>query len=563
MAADPETPESPTAQPDVPRPTFWARRRVRNSPMLRLLGRRGFRMSVAMVLVALIGAGIGLTLGGAVHHRVGPVETTFRLRLGSGGGGTRVNVPPLGNITLRDHKGPLKLRVSIDQVDVADVQRLISSTESTDTIGNALAADVRSALIQLAIRSVLSALGGALILSLLVFRRPKPVGFAAVTTVVAVIFSGGIAAASFRTTALSEPRFSGLLASAPAAIGDVRDIEARFTAYRAELARLVTNVSKLYDVASTLPATSLPSNDTTAVLWVSDIHDNPEAFSVMQSLISQFKVAAVVDSGDLSDHGLAAEDAIYQPIETLGIPYVYVKGNHDSADHTVATVRRMKNVTVLDDNEATIAGLRFAGIGDPRFTPNKTAQPSSSGETQLLATFGQRLAATVTATNADVAVIHDPAMSGPLFGNVPLILTGHLHHRDVQTDNGTLMLTQGSTGGAGLRGLEGSDPLPLDASILYFDSNTHKLIAYDDVTVGGLGLTSVQIQRHAVTSEIKGGTNPVPPSASPVPSGGPSGAPSGSPSAGGSSVPSAVLSGSAGPPSSSSSAGSPTPSGPK
>src|SRR5207237_8768470 len=104
---------------------------------------------------------------------------------------------------------------------------------------------------------------------------------------------------------------------------------------------------------------------------------------------------------------------------------------------------------------------------------------------------------------------------GPLFGHVPLVLAGHLHHRDVQTGNGTLMLTQGSTGGAGLRGLEGSQPLPLDASVLYFDSSTHRLIAYDDVTVGGLGLTSVQIQRHAVTSKLKGGTNPVPPSVGP------------------------------------------------
>jgi predicted phosphodiesterase len=530
MAADPETPDVATAQPDVPAvEPFWSRRRVRRSPVVRFLGRRRVRMAAAVLLVSFLGAGIGLTLGGAVHHRVGPVEATFRLRLGSGGAGTQVNVPPLGNITLRDHRGPLKLRISIDQVNVQDVQRLISSTESTDTIGKNLANDVRSALIRLAIRSSLSAVGGAAILTTLVFRRPRPVTVSAATTVVAVVLSGTLAAVSFRTVALSEPRFSGLLASAPAAIGDVRDIEARFTAYRAELARLVTNVSKLYDVASTLPATSLPSNDTTALLWVSDIHDNPEAFSVMASLISQFNVAAVVDSGDLSDHGLAAEDGIYEPIAHLGVPYVYVKGNHDSADHTVATVRKMKNVTVLDDNEATIAGLRFAGIGDPRFTPNKTAQPSSSDEAKMLSSFGQRLATTVEGSNADVAVIHDPAMSGPLFGHAPLILAGHLHQRDVQALDGTLMLTQGSTGGAGLRGLEGADPLPLDASVLYFDKTTHKLIAYDDVTVGGLGLTSVQIQRHAVTSEIKGGTNPVPPSPSAPAS--PSSVPSGAASA--------------------------------
>jgi predicted phosphodiesterase len=518
MAVDSETPDAPATEPEpAQQPSFWRRRHPGRSPLLRLLRRRVVRMSIGVALVALLGAGIGLTLGGTVHHKVGPVEATFRLRLGSGGGGTRVNVPPLGNITLRDHKGPLKLRISIDTVNVDDVQRLISSTESTDTIGATLATDVKSALIRLAIRSVLCALAGALVLTWLVFRRPKPVAFAAATTAVLIVYGGGYAALSFRTTALSEPKFSGLLASAPAAIGDVRDIEARFTAYRAELAKLVTNVSKLYDVASTLPS-SPPSNDTTAVLWVSDIHDNPEAFTVMQSLISQFGVAAVVDSGDLSDHGTAAENALYTPIAHLGVPYVYVKGNHDSAAHTVAALQKMKNVTVLDDDEATVAGIHFVGIGDPRFTPDKTTTSSSGDELKLLSEYGERLAQEATAAHADVAVIHDPAMSGPLMGEVPLVLAGHLHHRDVANADGTLLLTQGSTGGAGLRNLEGAQPLPLDASILYFDSDTHKLIAYDDVTVGGLGLTSVQIQRHAVTSEIKGGTNPVPPSASAAPS---------------------------------------------
>lgn len=530
---DPETQHSTAGPATDDAPRQRPRWHPSHSPLLRLVRSKRFRVWVEIVLVALLGAGLGLTLGGTVHHRVGPVEASFHLRLGSGGDGTHVGVPPLGNITLRDHRGPLKLRIAIDQVNVGDVRRLIDSTQSTDEIGNSLAKDVRAALIELILRSVFWSLVGSVALTYLVFRRPRPVGIGVVATLVAMLFSGGVAAATFQSRALSEPRFSGLLASAPAAIGDVRDIEARFTAYRGELARLVTNVSKLYDVASALPSSSLPSNDTTAVLWVSDIHDNPEAFTVMSSLISQFRVAAVVDSGDLSDHGEAIEDGLYAPIATLGVPYVYVKGNHDSPEHTVATLRAMKNVTVLDGNEATVAGLRFAGIGDPRFTPNKTVTSSSDDEAKLLDAYGRQLASTVTAAPADVSVIHDPAMAQPLFGHVPLILSGHLHKRDVQTANGTLELTQGSTGGAGLRNLEGQEPLPLDASVLYFDNTTHKLIAYDDVTVGGLGLTSVQIQRHAVTSEIKGGTNPVPPSASP------SAGPSGSPGAGASATPSA------------------------
>ncbi len=71
---------------------------------------------------------------------------------------------------------------------------------------------------------------------------------------------------------------------------------------------------------------------------------------------------------------------------------------------------------------------------------------------------------------------------------------------------------QGSTGGAGLRGLEGQTPEPLAMSVLYFDPNA-ELVAYDDITVGGTGLAEVSLKRHTVETP----TAPINPSPSPVP----------------------------------------------
>jgi hypothetical protein len=62
----------------------------------------------------------------------------------------------------------------------------------------------------------------------------------------------------------------------------------------------------------------------------------------------------------------------------------------------------------------------------------------------------------------------------------------------------TLVLIEGSTGGAGLRGLQGEEPTPLSASILYFDPSTAELVAYDSVTVEGFGGSAVRIERHVV-----------------------------------------------------------------
>ncbi len=61
----------------------------------------------------------------------------------------------------------------------------------------------------------------------------------------------------------------------------------------------------------------------------------------------------------------------------------------------------------------------------------------------------------------------------------------------------TLLMVQGSTGGAGLRGLEGEYPEPLALSVLYFDDEL-QLIAYDDITIGGHGLSEAAVQRRLI-----------------------------------------------------------------
>ena len=73
---------------------------------------------------------------------------------------------------------------------------------------------------------------------------------------------------------------------------------------------------------------------------------------------------------------------------------------------------------------------------------------------------------------------------------------------------------QGSTGGAGLRGLEGEKPTSLECSILYFDAESRQLQAWDEVTLGGLGATSVTVERHLRPKEDV----PAPSPSGPVPS---------------------------------------------
>jgi hypothetical protein len=71
----------------------------------------------------------------------------------------------------------------------------------------------------------------------------------------------------------------------------------------------------------------------------------------------------------------------------------------------------------------------------------------------------------------------------------------------------TRLMVEGSTGGAGLRGLENDKPTPLALSVLYFDEN-HVLKAYDDISLGGTGESNVQMQRRVIGADAEPTTDP-------------------------------------------------------
>jgi hypothetical protein len=147
---------------------------------------------------------------------------------------------------------------------------------------------------------------------------------------------------------------------------------------------------------------------------------------------------------------------------------------------------------------------------------------------------GTRLAGMIDtqSSKVDIAMVHDPLSAEDLAGHVPIVLAGHTHDRAVRRidpppgaptppegQDRTLLMVQGSTGGAGLRGLESGTPLPLAMSVLYFaqseGSDRPTLQAYDDIHVGGTGLAQVLLERKV--APFKDGT-PAPATASPVPS---------------------------------------------
>lgn len=452
------------------------------------------------MLIGVAGALAGLLLGGRVQTPVGPADASLSFSL-AWDGGTVVDVPPLGSLRLDSHSGPVVLKAQISQLRPADTQTFINDPHAIDALSKTITDQLKHGLIWMGVRGALTALVLSFLVGFLVHRAWRPALAALTAAAVTLSAFGAVAWLTFRPASVAEPRYTGLLANAPQLVGDVQTVVQRFDEYRGMLAKLVGNVSELYATTSTLPIYE-PDPSTLRVLHVSDIHLNPIAWDVIRSISTQFKVEVIIDSGDLTDHGSGAEDRFTDNIETLGdVPYVFVRGNHDSPG-TQKAVAKNKNAVVLDNETKTVEGLRIYGAGDPRFTPDKTTADDSMTPESLYAE-GAKLAGPLRGTPEPphVAVIHDGNQAKAFDGVTPLVLSGHSHRRATELlPQGTRLFVQGSTGGAGLRSLEHETPTKIELSLLYFNRESLALQAWDDFTLGGLGEQSVQVERHLVST---------------------------------------------------------------
>ena len=454
------------------------------------------------VVLALVGALVAVLLFARISAPIGPFDATLSIRPGNGG--AEVAVPPLGTLAADVFDGPLRLDVQLQRVDQERARALAEDPVRLSGVVDRVTEDLQGAVVRLAVITVLSALGGAALVCWVTLRRRREPLIALGLTGAVLAGIAGVGASTWRPEALSTPTYTGLLVNANSLIGSAQDLAARFDAYRASLEDLVANVGSLYSTLAALPPPGA-DDETVALLHVSDLHLNPAGFDLVEQVVAAFQVDGVLDTGDITDWGSPPENQLISAVGSLGVPYVFIRGNHDSAV-TADRVAAQPNTTVLDDSAVEIAGISVVGARDPRFTPDKSTGDDDA-DPDVLTGSGERLEefAASLAEPPDVALVHDPRQAPPLDGDVPLVLAGHTHDRDVsELDDGTLLMVQGSTGGAGLRALQGEYPEPLTCTVLYFAAGTGWLQAYDEITLGGLGESEVTIERTVVPRDDAG-----------------------------------------------------------
>lgn len=453
-------------------------------------------MAIVPALVGIAGAWLGLIAAGAQTTDMGP----FRVRLEGafGSGQTVVGLPPFGTITADTHTAPFRLEATLQNVDVQGLSETIDGMP-TAALASQVETEARRSVRPFALRVLGVTSAGALVLALLVYRRdPRRV---AVAVGAAVLVVGGIEIAAWQTyrpEAFSEPTFSGSLELAPQLVGPVREVTRRIDEFRAELERIVDGAVRTY---TALEPNGAEEGDVVRVLHVSDIHLSPLGINFAQEIADGFDIDLVLDTGDLTSYGTPAEQVILSEIPEFELPYVFVRGNHDSMDLQRA-MRDVPNAVVLDGRAERIEGLLVYGLGHPAFTEDKTADLDHPELVAEARGASSRILEDLEgmARPPDVVAVHDDRMAEDLTGRVPLVLSGHFHDSLTAIRQGTLYLRVGSTGGAGVNIFSEAGGVPLSAQILTFRTSglQPELVAYDRIEQSPTS-GSLTVRRHRVT----------------------------------------------------------------
>ncbi|WP_256840179.1 metallophosphoesterase family protein [Ornithinimicrobium faecis] len=400
------------------------------------------RVFATVALLAIVGY-----IGGMATTNLWPItaETdNFRARVqlaASPFQSSTVHAPTVfGDIDLH-FAGPLpapgievRLQVKEEITDLFTRGR-VDVTELTPKDGE-LRAAMDSGLRELALKfvgGVLLTQAGIVMLYLLGRARPPwrhPVIAIGTATALAVSVPSLAAVSTYRTTNFAAYEATSLL-------GTVRSNSGMFTDIQGQAQRATPYVQNLLALSDALQNEFVPAETAAApgarFLLISDLH-GMNYYPLVKQIVEDEQITAVIDTGDMLNFGRVAEGemaGMFSAIEDLGVPYVFVRGNHDArSPNDEALLQRLAeipNVMLLEPTageyvEADIDGVRLTGLNDWRHFAEVNddfgAQQRDAADRFAEATQGWPL--------PDILVSHQPYALSPLASD-GVKLNGHMH----------------------------------------------------------------------------------------------------------------------------------------
>ena len=443
----------------------------------------------SLTCLAVLGMVVALALFSNVRFAVSAFEVAVQL-VPFRSGDTVIFIPPVGELSAATHWLPLQLKITLLNVDL---ELLVEGLESMAGVQNLafLEDQLREKLTFFVLRTtgIVFLCGAGSVYFLARQRRLRRClfgGLLAAALFMALFF--GTLVLPYNIDAFNSPRYTGIIGAAPWVVNLSEQTMATITALGEQLEVMTAN---LHDLSEQLEQVQpAASQNGLRVLHVSDIHNNPAAFDFIEKVAGSFRIDLIIDTGDLTDYGTELESELVNRVVSLPVPYLFVPGNHDSPQ-AIEAMRR-EGIIVLENSMVEVEGLRVAGIADP----------SSAGPEMTIAPdyVLRRVAVEAKAAlpggeeRPDVVAVHHPAMGLPFQGEVPVILSGHNHRASVNFEGDSTLINAGSTGAAGVRGLQAPRDNPYSMVVLYFNPSGE-----DRLSLAMADLLSVQQYQDSFT----------------------------------------------------------------
>jgi len=269
---------------------------------------------------------------------------------------------------------------------------------------------------------------------------------------------------TFDIQKFENPEYEGMIKAAPWMIKLAQESFFTINTLGTQMRAIADNLNGLFQRVNSLQAMT-PGDGEIKILHVSDIHNNPVAFEFIDQVVKTFGISLVIDSGDLSDFGTPLESALASKIEDLQVPYIITPGNHETPT-MIKELKKIPNVIVLEAGIKKIGGVKIAGIGDPSSLRNETRVPVQSE----IYEFTGRLREVIDASDVspDIVAAHNPKIARNFWGQIPVVLSGHNHQYKIKTKPNSVFIDAGTSGAAGIGGLETKNEVPYTIVLLHF-----------------------------------------------------------------------------------------------
>lgn len=392
---------------------------------------------------------------------------------------TEIMIPPVGSISAQTHPLPIKIELILQNINIEMLQKLIMEAPLSSELTQSIKVDLQDiALVFVLHLFFLAGLGGMLGAVLVSGKNIKLAIYGAIYGIILVILLVGVTFITYRAENLRTPEYHGALKAAPWAIDLAEEAFQKFNELGEQMRIIAANLYNVFEQIDKIKPIN-EENDALLVLHVSDIHNNPAAHKFIEQIVESFPVDMVIDTGDITDYGTPIESQLLTGLSDIKIPYLFIPGNHDSPQ-TIKDLSKYPQVQVLTGGIVDVQGLRILTVADPASTTTAItmSDPNIIAETKAkLKSFWEE-----AANKPNILAVHNYILAEELRGLVPVILFGHTHQYMIREETGSVLINAGTTGAAGLRGLQATKGIPYSVVLLHFirDENNELILSATD-----------------------------------------------------------------------------------